>query len=137
MGLKNWVKKHFYIFKVSNRFNAVAHCQLHLQYLATIAQKKFVPIKNIVVSYYKDYVFPKKHPVYHGASPVALVNLAKKKGCRLVGANDLGLNFIFVKNGLAIEALPEVSTESVLTHFSLQKCYQRYDEVKGLKFIAG
>ena len=57
-------------------------------------------MRNIVVPYDPNYVFPGKHPIYHGASPIAMVNLAKKKGYRLVGANDLGFNFIFVKNGL-------------------------------------
>lgn len=94
-------------------------------------------MRNIVVPYDKEYVYPGKHPVYHGASPVAMVNLARKKGYRLVGANELGFNFIFVKNGLAEEALPEVSVESVLTHFSLEDCYKRFDEVKDYEFIEG
>ena len=94
-------------------------------------------MKNIVVPYDKNYVFPGKHPFYHGASPTAMVRLANKKGYRLVGANDLGFNFIFVKKGLVEEALPEVSVESVLTHFSLEEAYKRFDEVKDYEFLEG
>jgi hypothetical protein len=94
-------------------------------------------MRNIVVPYDKDYFFPGKHPVYHGASPEAMVNLARKKGYRLVGANDLGFNFIFVRNGLVENILPEVTVESVLTHFSLQECYKRFDEVKDFDFLEG
>jgi len=42
----------------------------------------------IVVPYDKDYSYPGKHPHYHGASPVAMENLARKKGYRSVGANN-------------------------------------------------
>ncbi len=94
-------------------------------------------LRNIVVPYDKNYVFPGKHPIYHGASPVAMVNLAKRKGYRLVGANELGFNFIFVRDGLATDALPEVSVESVLTHFSLEECYARFEAVKDFDFLEG
>src|SRR5687768_10782172 len=46
--------------------------------------------RNIVAPYDPQYSFPGKHPQYHGASPVAMVKLGKKKSYRLVGANDLG-----------------------------------------------
>ena len=92
-------------------------------------------MRNIVVPYDPDYVFPGKHPVYHGASPIAMVNLAKKKGYRLVGANDLGFNFIFVKNGLGEDELPEVSVESVLQHPSVKESWKRFEPVKDWEFI--
>ncbi len=72
--------------------------------------------RSIVVPYDKDYVYPGKHPDYHGASPAAMVKLANKKGYRLVGANDYGFNTIYVRRGLAEQSLPEVSVESVLAH---------------------
>ncbi len=65
-------------------------------------------LNNIVVPYDPDYFYPGKHPVYHGASPVAMTRLAKRKGYRLVGANELGFNFIFIKNGIAEDQIPEV-----------------------------
>lgn len=92
-------------------------------------------MRNIVVPYDANYVFPGKHPVYHGASPLAMVKLAKEKGYRLVGANDLGFNFIFVKNGLGDEALPEVSVESVLTHPSVKESWKRFEPIKNWDFI--
>jgi hypothetical protein len=94
-------------------------------------------MNNIVVPYDPDYFFPGKHPVYHGASPIAMVNLARKKGYRLVGANDLGFNFIFVKNGLATEELPEVPVESVLTHPSVKESWKKFEPVKDWEYIAG
>ncbi|MBD3638297.1 MAG: FkbM family methyltransferase [Crocinitomicaceae bacterium] len=92
-------------------------------------------MRNIVVPYDPDYSYPGKHPVYHGASPIAMVNLAKEKGYRLVGANELGFNFIFVKNGLGEDALPEVSVESVLQHPSVKESWKRFEPIKDWEFI--
>jgi hypothetical protein len=72
--------------------------------------------RSIVVPYEKSYVYPGKHPDYHGASPTAMAKMANKKGYRLVGANDYGFNTIYVRRGLAEEALPEVTVETVLAH---------------------
>ena len=94
-------------------------------------------LENIVVPYDPDYFYPGKHPVYHGASPIAMTNLAKKKGYRLVGANDLGFNFIFVKNGLADELIPEVSVESLLTHRSAQEDHEKFAPIKDWEYIEG
>jgi hypothetical protein len=79
----------------------------------------------------------KRHPVYHGASPIAMVKLAKKKGYRLIGANELGFNFMFIKNGIADELILEVSVESVLTHPSVQEGYKTFEEVKDWEFVKG
>jgi hypothetical protein len=70
--------------------------------------------RSIVVPYDKDYVYPGKHPDYHGASPVAMAKLANKKGYRLVGSNEIGFNTIYIRRGLVEGALPEVSPETVL-----------------------
>jgi len=94
-------------------------------------------MRNIVVPYDPDYFFPGKHPIYHGASPIAMVNLAKRKGYRLVAANDLGFNFIFVKNGLGDIELPEVSIESVLWHPSVQECFEKFEPIKDWEFLEG
>lgn len=94
-------------------------------------------MRDIVVPYDPNYVFPGKHPVYHGASPIAMVKLAKSKGYRLVGANDLGFNFIFVKEGLAEDALPEVEVESVLKHPSVKESWKRFEPIKDWEFIEG
>lgn len=91
-------------------------------------------LNDIVVPYDANYVYPGKHPVYHGASPIAMTNLAKRKGYRLVGSNDLGFNFIFIKNGLA-EEIPTVSVESLLQHPSNVDAQKRFEEVKDWEFL--
>lgn len=94
-------------------------------------------MRNIVVPYDPNYFFPGKHPIYHGASPIAMVNLAKKKGYRLVGANDLGFNFIFVKNGMGDKELPEVTIDSVLWHPSVKECFKKFEPIKDWEFVEG
>jgi hypothetical protein len=92
-------------------------------------------MNNIVVPYDPGYIYPGKHPVYHGASPVAMNKLANKKGYRLVGANELGFNFIFVKNGIAEKDVPEVSVESVLTHPSVREGYLTFEPIKDWNYL--
>ena len=94
-------------------------------------------LNNIVVPYDSDYAYPGKHPVYHGASPVAMNKLANKKGYRLVGANELGFNFIFVKNGSGDTQLPEVTVESVLKHPSIKEDYKTFEPIKDWDYIEG
>lgn len=94
-------------------------------------------LHNIVVPYDANYAYPGKHPDYHGASPVAMTNLAKRKGYRLVGSNDLGFNFIFVKNGLAEKEIPEVTVESVLQHPSVKQAGQKFDTIKDWEYVSG
>ena len=94
-------------------------------------------MNNIVVPYDPDYSYPGKHPVYHGASPTAMAKLANKKGYRLVGANELGFNFIFVKKGLAEIEIPEVSVDSVLTHPSAQKAQKKFEPIKDWEYMEG
>lgn len=72
--------------------------------------------RSIVVPYDKTYVYPGKHPEYHGASVTAMTKLAKKKGYRMVGAINYGFNTIYVRSGLGEDLLPEVSPEEVLAH---------------------
>jgi len=94
-------------------------------------------LRNIVVPYDPKYSYPGKHPVYHGASPTAMTNLARRKGYRLVGANELGFNFIFVRNGLGEEYLPEVSVESVLQHPSVKDGYRKFEAIKDWQYVEG
>ena len=94
-------------------------------------------LNNIVVPYDPEYSYPGKHPLYHGASPVAMNKLAKKKGYRLVGSNDMGFNFIFLKNGLADKEIPEVSVDSVLTHPSLAEGYKKFEAIKDWEYLEG
>ncbi|MBE0654342.1 MAG: hypothetical protein IH594_11125, partial [Bacteroidales bacterium] len=94
-------------------------------------------LRNIVVPYDPDYFFPGKHPLYHGASPVAMNKLANRKGYRLAGANQYGFNFIFIKNGLADDLIPEVPVESLLHHPSVQKSGKAFDLIKDWDYLEG
>lgn len=94
-------------------------------------------LRNIVVPYDPNYSYPGKHPSYHGASPVAMKRLAEKKGYRLVGANEMGFNMIFVKKGLAEKELPEVELESLLNHPATQKSFEKFEAVKDWEFLEG
>ena len=92
-------------------------------------------LEDIIVPYDPDYVYPGKHPDYHGASPIAMTKLAERKGYRLVGANELGYNFIFVKNGLADHLIPEVSVESLLQHPSNIEARKRFEAIKDWEYV--
>lgn len=92
-------------------------------------------MNDIIVPYDPEYFYPGKHPVYHGASPVAMTKLAKKKGYRLVGSNDLGFNFIYVREDLLADVLPEVSVESLLTHPSNVQAQARFEAVKDWEYV--
>lgn len=94
-------------------------------------------LNDIVVPYDPDYFYPGKHPIYHGASPIAMNKLAQRKGYRLVGANELGFNFIFVRNDLAPDLLPEVSVESVLQHPSVKEGYKKFEPIKDWEYLPG
>lgn len=94
-------------------------------------------MNDIVVPYDKNYSYPGKHPVYHGASPVAMTKLAERKGYRLVGSNQYGFNFIFVKNELLEDCVPTVTVESLLTHPSAIKGQEKFQEIKDWEYIKG
>jgi hypothetical protein len=56
-----------------------------------------------------------------------MVKLARRKGYRLVGANRLGFNFIFLRNDEGEGVLPEVTIDDVLQHPTAQ--YHEVDPV--------
>lgn len=91
-------------------------------------------MRDIVVPYDADYVYPGTHPDYFSASPVAMVKLARRKGYRLVGANRYGFNLFFVKNGIHEDRVPEVSLESVLQHPRYFSRLDRFNAVKDFKY---
>ncbi len=92
-------------------------------------------LNDIIVPYDPDYFYPGKHPTYHGASPVAMNKLAKKRGYRLVAANELGFNFIFLRNDLLQDEIKEVSVESLLQHPSNIECQARFKEVENWEYV--
>jgi hypothetical protein len=60
--------------------------------------------------------------------------LANHLGYKLVGCNELGFNFIFVRNDLA-PALKAVSVESVLTHPSNKVAQQKFEAIKDWEYV--
>lgn len=92
-------------------------------------------LRDLIVPYDPKYIFPGKHPLYHGASVVAMNKLAEKKGYRLVGANDRGFNLIFLRNDLLVNEVPKVSLESILQHPSHKLHDAQFEEIASYKFV--
>jgi len=93
-------------------------------------------MNDIIVPYDPDYFYPGKHPTYHGASPVAMTKLAKKKGYRLVGANELGFNLIYLRNDLLPDEISEITVNAVLQHPSNAEARARFEEVKNWEYVS-
>lgn len=91
-------------------------------------------LENIVVPYDPDYSYPGEHPQYHGASVVAMENLAKRKGYRLVGANNYGFNTIYVKNGIGEELIPGVAVESILEHPRNRDRFELFEPIRNWEY---
>jgi hypothetical protein len=49
----------------------------------------------------------------------------------------LGLNFIYVKNGIEDDQIPEVSVESVLKHPSVKEGCKLFEPIKDWEYIEG
>ena len=92
-------------------------------------------LNDIVVPYDPNYFYPGKHPDYHGASPIAMTKLAKHKGYRLVGSNTLGFNFIYIREDLLKDELPEVAVESLLTDPSNEVAQSRFEPIKDWEYL--
>jgi len=91
-------------------------------------------MRDIVVPYDAQHVYPGRHPDYFSASPVAMLRLAGRKGYRLAGANRYGFNLIFVKRGLHEDRVPEASLESVLTHPRYRARLDRFEAIKDWEY---
>ena len=89
----------------------------------------------VVVPYDENYVFPGKHPDYHGASPVAMARLGQKKGYRLVGCNRYGFNTFYLRKDLAPDQVPEMDPKEVLRHVRNRDRVKRFEAVKDFEFL--
>ncbi len=92
-------------------------------------------MNDIIVPYDPEYFYPGKHPDYHGASPVAMTKLAKTKGYRLVGSNDLGFNFVYMREDLLTDSVPTVSVASLLKHPSNLEAQKRFEAIKDWDYV--
>ncbi|MNR54800.1 hypothetical protein D3C85_1750530 [compost metagenome] len=90
-----------------------------------------------MVPYDPNYMYPGKHPIYHGASVVAMNKLAEKKGYRLVGASDLGINQIYIRKDLLLEELPTITPESTLWHPKAKAGQAKFQEIKDWEYLKG
>ena len=72
--------------------------------------------KSVTVPYKSDFGRFKNNPLYYGASLLAFVKLAKKKGYRLVGCNRYGFNAFFINESVKEKLLPEISVNKCLNH---------------------
>jgi hypothetical protein len=90
---------------------------------------------DIVVPYDEDYVYPGAHPDYHGASPVAMLKLANRKGYRLVGANLYGFNTIYVRYDLGNNLIPTRTVEDILKHPRNKERFELFKAIKDMPFV--
>lgn len=93
--------------------------------------------RNIVVPYDPEYMYPGKHPIYHGASVIAMNKLAERKGYRLVAACDLGINQVFLRNDLATEELPAIDPAATLWHPQTRAGFAAFEAVKDWEYLEG
>jgi len=93
--------------------------------------------RDIVVPYDPNYVYPGLHPDYHGASPVAMVKLANRKGYRLVGSNRLGFNTIYIRNEEGADVVPTVSVEAILRHPRNAERFKLFEAIKEWEYVEG
>lgn len=86
-----------------------------------------IPYKPNFKSYFENS--------YFGASLPAFIKLAKKKGYRLVGVNNLYNNAFFVKSDIGKNILPEISYEKcIYKRWNIvRKKY--WDDIKNLEFV--
>jgi len=90
---------------------------------------------NIVVPYNPDYAYPGKHPDYFGASPVAMINLAKRKGYRLVGSNRYGFNTIYIREDEGVGLLPTLTCEQILAHPRNEERFKLFEPIKDWDYV--
>lgn len=91
--------------------------------------------KSIVVPYDPNYAYPGIHKDYHGASPVAMAKLAKRKGYRLVGANHYGFNTVYIQKGLGEDLIPEAPVDSILRHPRMKERLKIFEEIKDMPYL--
>src|SRR3989338_5984900 len=92
---------------------------------------------KIPTPYDPNYMYPGKHPIYHGASVIAMNKLAQKKGYRLVAASDLGINQVFLRNDLAVDEIPAIDPASTLWHPQTIAGFQSFEVIKDWDYLEG
>jgi hypothetical protein len=74
-------------------------------------------LEDIVAPYDESFVWHRAaEGAPTGASPVAMSRLASELGYRLVGANRLGFNAVYLRNDVAPELIPAITVSETLWH---------------------
>ncbi len=94
-------------------------------------------LNDVVVSMDAKKQLRQQQHHYHGASPVAMCKLAARKNYRLVGANRLGFNAIFLRNDIGIEMFKEIAVADTLLHPDTVKSFSIFQLVQHLPFLQG
>ena len=95
------------------------------------------PEDSVTVPYQRGFARDSDRPSYYGASPAALVKLARTKGYRLVGCNRYGFNIFFVRAGVGEQCLPEVPVHTCYRYRSPRSDLvrrSRHEAVKDLEW---
>jgi hypothetical protein len=92
---------------------------------------------SVTIPYRPDFDYRKSAVEdFRSASLLAMVNLCRNRGYRLIGAHRHGFNAFFLRNELGLECFPEVSIASVhdnaFTHWSQRT---RWPAVKELPWV--
>ncbi|MDR0719916.1 MAG: hypothetical protein LBF78_09795 [Treponema sp.] len=70
----------------------------------------------ITIPYKDDFSCTAKdnyHEDFRSVSPLAMINLSKKKGYRLIGSHKYGFNLIFMRNDIGNKYFPEVELSEI------------------------
>jgi len=93
----------------------------------------------ITIPYKEDFVYLAKdnfHEEFRSASPLAMINLSKKKGYRLIGAHKYGFNLFFMRDDTGMEFFPEVSIDDVTnTEYTKEAKRTRWPAVKNAPWV--
>jgi len=93
---------------------------------------------SITIPYKPDfYCWDKKgyEQDFRGVSLLAMTNLSKSKGYRLIGAHRHGFNAIYMRNDIGLNEFPEVSVASVHHNYWTHYCQSTiWPQVKDMKW---
>jgi hypothetical protein len=70
----------------------------------------------ITIPYKEDFSCESKdnyHEDFRSVSPLAMINLSREKGYRLIGAHKYGFNLIFMRNDVGNNYFPEITLDKI------------------------
>jgi len=107
-----------------------------LEYQNIISPDKALTVPYCDSFYAYEHSTTNGLPNFCGASLLAFVKLAKTKGYRLVGCNNLGYNAFFIKNPLSEKEIPEIDVRDCFKHPNvLWAMKERFPIVKDFPWV--